>query len=80
MPGWAWVSLLSALGVLLGWLAFDHYWLKRPTELARAPATLSCSGCKQRDRRIRWLQAQRLLLIVAVASVAGLYLAKTSPH
>jgi len=55
-------GLVAAAGLIV---AVAQY-LKRPTGLATAPDTLSCSGCKRRDRQIRWRE-----ILVGIAGVVG---------
>lgn len=57
------IAVLLICAVLVG---FVDWYIKRPTGLPTAPTTLSCSGCKKRDRRIRWTE------LAGVAAVAVL--------
>lgn len=75
MPASALWVVAAPLSALMVWYAFDHYWLRRRTGLPTAPDTLSCSGCRQRDRRIRWWQFA--WLVTLVAGIAGMIWART---
>ena len=57
------IAVLLICAVLGG---FVDWYIKRPTRLPTAPTTLSCSGCKKRDRRIRWTELAGVGATVAV--------------
>jgi hypothetical protein len=69
----AWVLGLVAAAVLI---AVGAQYLKRPTGLFTAPGTLSCSGCKRRDREIR---LREILIVAGFAAGAALALAIRLP-
>lgn len=57
------IAVLLVCAVLVG---FVDWYIKRPTGLPTAPTTLSCSGCKKRDRRVRWTELGGAAAVLAV--------------